>query len=408
LSDPVPWRRNLAALMGASFIGFAGFTLVMPFLPLYIAQLGERDIGAIASWTGVSLGITPAITAILAPVWGRLADRVGRKFLVARSLVSFIVIMGAMAYVTHPWQLLALRAVQGLFAGYGALCLAMAADSAPKEKIAQSIGMVQTAQRLGPAVGPILGGIVAGLVGLRSAFLVTACFYAVALVQLLVLYREPRAVMHTPAERKPTHVTFRSVLAFENFVLLMVVIFGFQFVDRSLGPILPLYVAALGAPPDAVPLLSGVVFSVLAVGAAIGHHFGARVMRRRTARSLISRSAIAAAVAIALFGIVPGPWTLAAAACLFGIAVGAAMTAAYTAAAAVMPASLRGAGFGLLTSASLVGVAASPVVSGFIAATDLRVVFAVDAIVLCLLAMSVRRVMVETPVSAESPTREDA
>ena len=401
------WRRNLAALMGASFIGFAGFTLVMPFLPLYIAQLGERDVGAIASWTGVSLGITPAITAVLAPVWGRLADRVGRKFLVARSLVSFIVIMGAMAYVTHPWQLLALRAVQGLFAGYGALCLTMAADSAPPEKVAQSIGMVQTAQRLGPAVGPILGGIVAGLVGLRSAFLVTACFYAVALVQLLVLYKEPGTHAAT-AERRPSRVTFRSVLAFENFVLLMLVIFGFQFVDRSLGPILPLYVAALGAPPHSVPLLSGVVFSVLACGAAVGHHFGARLMQRRTARSLISRSALAAAFAVAAFAIVPGAWTLAAAACLFGVAVGAAMTAAYTAAAAVMPSSLRGAGFGLLTSASLVGVAASPMVSGFMAATDLRVVFALDAVVLCLLAMSVRRVMVETQASAESPTREDA
>ena len=406
--DAAGWRRNLAALMAASFIGFAGFTLVMPFLPLYIAQMGERDIGAIASWTGVSLGVTPAITAILAPVWGRLADRVGRRFLVARSLVSFIVIMGAMAYVTHPWQLVALRAVQGLFAGYGALCLAMAADSAPKERVAQSIGLVQTAQRLGPAVGPVLGGVVAGLVGLSSAFLVTAGFYAVALVLLLVLYREPRTLHHETASRQASRVTFRSVLAFENFLLLMVVIFGFQFVDRSLGPVLPLYVAALGVPSADVPLLSGLVFSVLACGAALGHHFGARLMLRRTARALISRAALAAALAIALFAVVGGPWTLAAAACLFGIAVGAAMTAAYTAAASVMPFSLRGAGFGLLTSASLAGVAVSPMISGFIAATDMRVVFAADALVLCLLALSVRRVMVDTPAAAEAPTREDA
>jgi DHA1 family multidrug resistance protein-like MFS transporter len=237
---------------------------------------------------------------------------------------------------------------------------------------------------------------------------VTACFYAVALAQLLVLYREPRAVQVAAAERRPTRVTFRSVLAFENFLLLMVVIFGLQFVDRSLGPVLPLYVSALGASPDAVPLLSGLVFSVLACGAALGHHFGARLLRRRTARTLITRGALAAAVAIALFGVVPGPWTLAAAAALFGVAVGAAMTAAYTAAASVMPVSLRGAGFGLLTSAALVGVAASPMISGFIAATDMRVVFGVDAVVLCLLALSVRRVMVDTPAATAAPTIEDA
>ena len=126
------WRRNLAALTAVSFIGFTGFTLVMPFLPLYMAELGLHDVGAIALWTGFTLGITPAITALLAPAWGRLADRFGRKLMVARSLGSFVVIMAAMAWVTQPWHLFALRAIQGLFAGYGPLCLAMAAESSPR------------------------------------------------------------------------------------------------------------------------------------------------------------------------------------------------------------------------------------------------------------------------------------
>jgi DHA1 family multidrug resistance protein-like MFS transporter len=404
--SPGQGSRNLTALTAASFIGFAGFTLVMPFLPLYIAQLGERDFGSIAAWTGISLGITPAITALLAPVWGRLADRVGRKFLVARSLFSFIVIMAAMAYVVHPWQLLALRIVQGLFAGYGALCLAMAADSAPSDRIARSIGMVQTAQRLGPALGPVLGGVVAGLVGLRNAFLVTACFYAVALAQLLVLYREPRLATHGTAARQ-ARVTFRNVLAFENFVVLMAVIFGFQFVDRSLGPVLPLYVAALGVSPGRVALLSGLVFSILACGAAFGHHLGARMLRRRTARAMIGRAALIAAAAVALFAIVPGPWTLALAAAVFGVAVGSAMTSAYAAAAATMPAELRGTGFGLLTSASLVGIAVSPMISGFVAATDMRIVFLADAVILCIVALSVRHVMVDSPAPAAAPTVEE-
>src|SRR3954468_11242985 len=140
----IPWRRNLAALTAASFIGFTGFTLVMPVLPLYMAELGVRDGGSIALWAGFTLGVTPAITALLAPAWGRLADRFGRKLLVARSLASFVVIMAAMAWVTKPWHLFALRAVQGLFAGYGAHFLTMAADSPPRDRVAQSMGMVQT------------------------------------------------------------------------------------------------------------------------------------------------------------------------------------------------------------------------------------------------------------------------
>jgi MFS family permease len=99
------------------FIGFAGFTLVMPFLPIYIQQMGVHDVGAIAAWTGVSLGVTPAMTALLAPLWGRFADRFGRKIMVARSLISFVILMAAMAYATQPWHIFRLRVAQGFFAG---------------------------------------------------------------------------------------------------------------------------------------------------------------------------------------------------------------------------------------------------------------------------------------------------
>src|SRR5512140_1428112 len=101
---PAPdWRRNQAAVTGATFIGFTGFTLVMPFLPLYFEQLGVHDPSRVAVWSGFSLGITPAVTAAMAPVWARLAVRFGRKVMVARSLGSFVIIMSLMGMVTAPW-----------------------------------------------------------------------------------------------------------------------------------------------------------------------------------------------------------------------------------------------------------------------------------------------------------------
>src|SRR5204863_9230688 len=184
------WKRNVAAVTAASFMGYTGFTLAMPFLPLYIGQLGVDDIAKVAMWTGVSLAVTPGLTALLAPAWGRLGDRFGRKIMVERSLVSFVVIMAAMAYVTAAWHVLALRAVQGLFAGYGSLSVAMAAESAPRERMPSAIGLVQTAQRIGPGVGPLIGGVLAGMVTLRRAFLATAMFYAAGLVLVHVMYDE--------------------------------------------------------------------------------------------------------------------------------------------------------------------------------------------------------------------------
>jgi hypothetical protein len=48
-----------------------------------------------------------------------------------------------MAFVTAPWQLVALRALLGVFAGYGALTMSMAAESVPREEMPRAIGVVQ-------------------------------------------------------------------------------------------------------------------------------------------------------------------------------------------------------------------------------------------------------------------------
>jgi len=127
-------RRNIFAVAAAGCIGFTGFTLVMPFLPLYIKELGTTDVREIAMWTGLTLSATPTVTAISAPLWGRVGDRYGSKVLVIRSLTAFILTTAAMAFVTAPWQLLALRALLGVFAGYGALTISMAAESAPRDR----------------------------------------------------------------------------------------------------------------------------------------------------------------------------------------------------------------------------------------------------------------------------------
>ena len=369
----------------------------MPFLPLYFQLLGVQDVGEIAMWSGLSLGVTPALTAMMAPFWGRLADRYGRKVMVERSLVSFVVVMAALAFVTRPWQVFALRAVQGFFAGYGALTLAMAADSAPRDRTAYAIGYVQTAQRLGPSIGPIVGGAVAQLVGMRRAFLVTSAFYVVAVLLVLFMYDE-RQAPHAEASAASRRVTFRNVLAFENFILLMAVIFGLQFVDRSFGPVLPLYVAELGTPVDRVPIVAGVIFSIAAGAGAVGHHVCGALLRRAPARRVIASAAAVGAAGALVYVLAGGVWLLLFATPLFGVAIGVATTAAYTAASSVMPATARGAGFGLLATASLAGLALSPIVNGMLAATSIRTVFLLDAVALVGLAVLVSRLMIGAPL----------
>ena len=390
----IAWRRNLFAVTAVSFIGFTGFTLVMPFLRCSSGS-SASDVGEIALWAGVSLGVTPAVSALVSPFWGRLADRFGRKIMVVRSLAACVVAMGAMAFVTRPWHVFGLRAMLGLLTGYGGLTVTMAAESAPPESVPVAIGTVQTAQRLGPAVGPVIGGVLAGLVGLRIAFIVTAALYAAALVLVFVLYDDNATHTQPKHTSDRGRVSFRNVLAFENFLLLMFVVFSIQFVDRSFGPVLPLFIEQRGIPAARVPVLAGTLFSLVAIAGALGHHFCARLLKRFSPRIVISAGATAACAGTIVIAATGSIWLMGGAMIVFGAGIGAAMTAAYSAAASLIPAGVHGTGFGVLTSASLIGMAVSPVVAGLLGSTSIRGVFIVDAATMASVALLIRRKMIE-------------
>lgn len=379
--SPSERHRNQWAVTAAGFMGFAGFTLVMPLMPLYMQALGVTDVHEVALWTGLSLGATPAITMFSAPLWGRIGDRYGSKLLVMRSLGAFVMCKAAMAFVTAPWQLFALRALLGLFAGYGALTISMAAESAPRDDMARAIGRVQMGHRLGPALGPVMGGVLAPVVGLRAAFLVTAVFYLIALVQVAVFYVDPPRRMAVSGAG--ARVPMGNLLRRPVFLTCLIVILGFQLVDRSLGPVLLLFLVEIGVSPAQAGLASGLLFSVAAVSAAAGHHWAAPLTAARPARQVVVTSAAVGALALtglALAGSLTtaGAWTA-----LFSLMSGIAMTAAYATAGRVVPPSAHTTGFSLMTSASLAGMAISPVVAGLVAGASLRHVFAAGALLLC-------------------------
>ena len=383
-------QRNIFAAAAAAGIGATGFTLVMPFLPLYIVELGTTDLSEIAMWSGLTLAATPAVTAISAPMWGRVGDRYGSKVLVMRSIAAFILTKAAMAFVTAPWQLLALRALLGVFAGYGALTISMAAESAPRDRMAHAIGIVQTGQRLGPAIGPVIGGALAPLVGLRNAFLVAAAFYTLALFIVVFIYREPREG-RAPRVLRGGREVFSQLFHLPGFVLALVLIFGLQTVDRSFGPVLPLYVAQVGIESARVPFVSGVLFSLAAIAAAFGAFLAGRLLRRFSAKRVIVVNTLAAAVGMAAVVIAPSLWIVGAAMMIIGAAIGTATTTVWAIAGSLLPADAHATGFGLMTTANLIGLAFSPFIAGFIGGSGLRIVFIADVILLLMLGALVAR-----------------
>jgi DHA1 family multidrug resistance protein-like MFS transporter len=372
------WERNVWALALVVFIAFVGFQFFSPFLPLYVIELGVTDPTRVALWSGVLTAVTPAVSGLLGPLWGRLADRVGRKMMMIRSLVGFVIIVAAMGLVTSVTQLLILRVLQGVIAGFSVFAMALASVSCPKDKVPVAIGRVQGAQLLSVAVGPAAGGYVASHFGLRYAFFVTAGMCAIALVGLILLFNEgrPRDAGDTGPARERSF-TLRDVLGLRGFPLVLGLLFIGQFIDRGLSLLVPLKVATL---PDVtrIAATSGEIISLAAICATGSALAAGRLAQRWPPERLLLIGLLAGGLPCALMALAPGWQSLMLLRCLTGLCLGGALTLAYSLGGMLVSSERRGAAFGWLALSVQVGTAASPLVSGGLAALSLPGAFLLD------------------------------
>jgi DHA1 family multidrug resistance protein-like MFS transporter len=373
------WERNVWALALVVFTAFVGFQFFSPFLPLYVIELGVTDPTRVALWSGVLTAVTPAVSGLLGPLWGRVADRVGRKMMMIRSLVGFVVIVAAMGLVTSVIQLLIARVLQGVIAGFSVMAMALASVSCPKEKVPVAIGRVQGAQLLSVAVGPAAGGYVASHFGLRYAFFVTAGMCALALIGLIVLFNEARPPDEAgrPDRAGPSAFPLREVFALRGFPLALGLLFIAQFIDRGLGLLVPLKVATLPDVPH-IAATSGEIISLGAVCATVSATLAGRLAQRWPAERLLLIGLLAGGLPCALMAYAGGWPSLMLLRCLTGLCLGGALTLAYSLGGALVSSERRGAAFGWLALGVQVGTASSPLASGGLAALSLVGAFLLD------------------------------
>src|SRR5947209_1521331 len=166
-----PWEKTAWIASATQLFCLIGFGLGLPFLPMYVQALGVTERAQVAVWSGVIAGSAALTMAILAPVWGVLADRYGRKPMLVRSMIGGAIVVAAMGFVGDVWQLLGVRLIQGAVTGSQAAAAALVAASAPAGQVGFALGLISTAVQVGNAVGPAGGGLAVGSLGFRGSFL---------------------------------------------------------------------------------------------------------------------------------------------------------------------------------------------------------------------------------------------
>ena len=381
------WRKNqIAVTVSGSFV-FFGFTLVMPFLPLYVRQLGVEGTGAIALWTGLILSISPAMAALTGPIWGRIGDRIGLKPMAARATGVNCLCWLLMAFAGNVWQLFLLRGVLGLLGGFNSVSVAAVTQLSPKEKIGSVIGTLQSSQIVAAAIGPLVGGILAQSIGITNTFFATAILMFGSFLSIMLFYQD--------AERRPGSVdepeqpVDRSFLKHPEYVLPLILLFFIHMSVRTFNPIVPLFLEELGTAATRLAAMSGALISMAAFGEAFSAWLSGKLSDRVELRKLIAiRLALGLLVLAPMVGVQSsgGFFVLRVALALLS---GGTMTLAFGAAGRVIPGEHRGTGFSILSSTSMFGGAAGPIIAGALAGLSIRAVFVFNIVIYAALILAV-------------------
>lgn len=261
----MPWVVTLTILVAGAFLMDMSFTMITPFLPVYLSS----ELGAKASevdmWSGAVFAVTFFVSGLLGPVWGVLADRKSRKLMALRASIGLTISYALCGIVQTPMQLFAARFFQGLCAGLYPALLALLAASIPARKTGLSMGLMQGGMTVGAVVGPFVGGVLADYFGMRESFFVASI--ALGLISLLIgfcIKEKPRTVKVTSRNWFDWSVLRQPAIF--KMLIACAVIHASLF---SAQPILPLYIAQLQGSMDNIMMLSGTIFSVCAISIMI-------------------------------------------------------------------------------------------------------------------------------------------
>ncbi|MDE1148471.1 MAG: MFS transporter [Azospirillaceae bacterium] len=375
------WRRNLFVCLFGSFTTIAGLSLIMPFLPLYVAHLGVTGHAAIVQWSGVAYGATFLGAGATAPLWGKLADRHGRKVILIRASLSMAIAVSLTGLVQDVYQLVALRLLAGVLGGYGSGSVVLVATQSPKARAGWALGVLSTGMLAGALAGPLIGGLLPGLIGLRPTFFAAGGAIFLTFIATATLIREearPKGKARLYQGSAWAHVADRRAVYAMLLTACMLMV-----ANMSIEPIITLYVGQVAAPGSDLALLSGLVMAGGALASMLAAPRVGRLTDTMGPWTVVIGCLAATGALMIPQAFVTHVWQLIALRFLMGLTLAGLLPAITTLIRHSVPDGAAGAILGYSTSAQFAGQVAGPLIGGFIGAhVGMRAVFFVTAALL--------------------------
>lgn len=341
------WRRNLVILLVVQILSTAGFSLVFPFMALYVKEVGIASGGSVELWSGLVFSGHAVTMMIFSPIWGAVADRRGRKLMLERATIGGAILMAAMGFAQNAEQLVLLRILQGAVSGVIAAANALVAAQTPKEHSGAALGALNMGRWVGVTGGPVLGGALGEAFGFRESFWITGALLGLAGLCVLLFVREE--FTPPPVKDRPSFwANYRRLFSAPG----MPGLYGLTFL-RSMGatlltPVIALFVLSLNAGRDeGTASTTGLIIGAAALTTALSAVYLGRLGDRIGHNKVLVGSAAAAMLLHIPQIFVSAAWQLVIWQALAGIAIGGLVPATAALMNLWSPGGSQGATFGL-------------------------------------------------------------
>jgi DHA1 family multidrug resistance protein-like MFS transporter len=369
----VSWKKNLYVMFVAEFFVIMGFSFIMPFMPLFVQQLGDFNADQAAFWSGIAIGGSSIALFLSGPVWGIVSDRWGRKPMVLRALFGSAVIQTLAALSPNIYIFVALRFIQGLFSGTVPAASALVASTTPREKTPYAMGLLMVGVFCGNTIGPSIGGVLGSVFGYRDSFFIASGLILASGALVLMLVKED---FQRPIKENSLRDVWR-MAGSRTLLPLLITICAIGMSQWVVQPIITLYIQSLN-PAGNASASAGLTFTLVGLVAAISSVTVGRWKRGLNLRKVLAFSCLGAALMylspILAHSVTPVIILIG----LTGMFQGANVTCTSSLIGLSLPHSQQGIAFGLSQSATALGNGLGPIIGGgLVSLLGLRYVFAV-------------------------------
>ena len=396
--------RNVWIITASMTVLAICYTMIIPFLPIYLLELGVPKAD-VALWSGLVFGITFLIAGIMAPIWGKIADNKGKKRMALRAGFAIAVSYVLIGMVTDQYQLLMGRALVGFANGFYPAAMTMVSLSVDEKQVGRALGIFQTGLILGNVIGPFLGGAVESVVGMRPVFYISGIAVFIATLAVLFLVKEPKLEVENttskeqskqPAKATSLREDFKSVQEQPVLVRLLWIYFFMQCVIMMLQPILALYVGDMQGTMEGAAIISGTILSIGGLAGSLTTNIWVRLGERRGYFRTISYCMLGSGVVLLLQSLPVGIWWFGVLQVLIGsciVGINPSLSAAVT---LNTEPGFRGRMFGMTTTAQQFGSMVGPVFASLVSTyIGISYVFSITGALLLYLGFQARRLSVQ-------------